>query len=364
MCAEQPVVIPGEDPLVILNKINLYITQQGCETEAECDAARYAAIHFVRWDRCHNSDVAAESRGVDGVASGFNGQQAERLGDLIVELATSPAATIRALSSFSFGLLHVLEQLAILEGQLQVTRSLHPGQRLDLIHLCGCTPSDLFTSETVKYINVAYLSGLHGPGKISAHDAALIFQNDQPLDVGPEEFERRLGIWLRELVEPREGQARLRELVADLKAELQERLKEVIAREDEDRRKAVEAAKVSVNHECMLRQRYMRENGRAWQAGLDLIHKLRLARLKHPVEPAEAAPEAAPTPPPAGTEAPHRTEAAAPEVAGGQGANGEPRAYSFGDMPISRPDGGPIGQPDVNEAPRRPGFGDFLPQRE
>jgi hypothetical protein len=377
MCAEQPLVMPGENPDLLINKINRYVTQHGAETEAECDAAEYAAINYVRWKRCHKSDVAAESRVVDGVAQGFNAQQAQKLDDLILELATSPAATIGALTKFSFGLLYMIEQLAILEDQLRVTRSLHPGQRLDLIHLCGCRPSDLFTSEIIKEINISYLSGLHGPGKLSAEEAALIFQNDRPLEVGPEEFQRRLGAWLRELVDSREGQARLREIVADLKAGLQEQLKEVIAREDDDRAKAVEAAKVSVNHECMLRMRYMRESGRAWQAGLDLVHQLRLARLKHPVEaaaapaeatappePASAAPEAAPTPPPAGTETAHRTEAAAPEVAGNHGGNGEPRAYSFVDIAISRPDGAVAGQPTMNETPDRPGFGDLLHQRE
>jgi hypothetical protein len=302
------------------------------------------------------------------VANGFHARQSERLHDLILKLATSPAATINELMSFSFGLLYQIEQVEILEYQLRVTRSLHPGQRLDLIHLCGCRPCDLFTNRTINEINIYYLSGLYGPGKLSALDAALIFQNDRPEDVGPEEFARRLKGWLPEMLDTREGQARLRELLADLKAELRERLAQVIESEDVDRARAVEAAKVSVNHECMLRLRYMRESGRAWEAGLNMVHQLRLARLKRPVElagsRAAAAPEAGSARSAEGAEAAHRTEAAAPEVAGGHGGNGEPRAYSFVDIASGRTDGGPAGQSGLDEAPCRPGFGDFRPARE
>jgi hypothetical protein len=117
----------------------------------------------------------------------------------------------------------------------------------------------------------------------------------------------------------------------------------------------------------------MSESRRGWKAGLDQLHQMRSIRLKEQGESGDSGTrshrpsgsQAEPSAPsePAG-EAAHRTEAAAPEVAGCQGGNGEPGGDSFVDFAISRPDGGLDVQASVNQEPNRPGFGDFLPQRE
>jgi hypothetical protein len=388
MCTTVPVAMPGEDPNVLERKINRYITQHGAETEAECDAAELAALCYVRFKRCHGADLAAETQVVSDVAGGFDTQQVQRLAELLPNLATAPAATMAELATFSFGLLHALEQVGLLEAHLQSSPSFHPGQRDTFIHLCGCRPSELFTSEVVKDIDVNYLSGLHGRGKLTAEDLALIFQNDRPeQEIGPEEFVRRLKGWLPELVDQRDGRARLKELVAALKADLGEALAAVLEREKADRERAIEAAKVSVNHQCMLRLRYMSESRRGWKAGLDQLHQMRSIRLKEqaesgesgtrsggpsgsqaepsaPSEPAAAAPEAGKRPPEPAEEVAQRTEAAAPQVDGGHRGKGEPQAYSFVDIAIGRPDGGSAGQGEVNEVQGGPGFDEFLSRRE
>jgi hypothetical protein len=89
---------------------------------------------------------------------------------------------------------------------------------------------------------------LHGPGKITADQAAEILENDRPADMGPEEFARRLGEWLSELVDARQSHALLKESLARVKAGLLAWREVVAEREAEDRERAIEAATVSINH--------------------------------------------------------------------------------------------------------------------
>jgi hypothetical protein len=339
--------MPGEDPEAVQNKLNNYITEQGADTEAERDALEVSVVNYFRFKRVNRADVAAETRVVNNVQNNFEDRQCLRCADLVTNLAASPAATIIHLRSFTHGISWILGQIDLLEEHLRTSRSFHPSQRVIAIHICGRNPKDLFTDSLVRQWNLDYLSGLHGPGKITAAQAAELLQADRPADMDPGEFERRLAGWLNDLVDIPEGQALLQASLAEARAELLRRYEEVEQREAIDLALAVDAAMVSVNDECMKRLRYRRESERGQQAGMRLFLQLQRTRLMNPglvggtsaepaataaTTPAEGPPAAAPETPAAASETVHRTEAAATQVDGGTRSNDKgPRTP--GDLP-------------------------------
>jgi hypothetical protein len=175
-------------------------------------------------------------------------------------------------------------------------------------------------------LNIDYLSGLHGPGKLTPAQAATLFWQDRPADMDPGEFERRLGGWLDDLVSIPEGHALLKQSLAEVKADLRRRFEVVEEREAIDLDLATEEAMVSVNADCMKRLRYRRESERGQQAGMRQLHQLQLMRLKHGealgATSAAAGPqEAPPSPSAAAEEAGHRTQAAATQAGSGASSN-------------------------------------------
>jgi hypothetical protein len=335
-CCELPVVMPGENAEEVQNKVDIYITEQGAQTQAERDAIELSVLNYFRVKRCHNADIAAETRVVNKVQDNFEDRQCLRCADLVGNLALSPAATIIELRSFTHGISWLSGQIELLEEHLQTSCSFHPSQRVLLIHLLGRRLQDLFTDQVIEQLNIYYLYGLHGPGKLTPAQAASLFWQDRPADMDPGEFERRLGGWLDELVSIPEGHALLKESLAEVKADLLRRLTVVEEREAIDLDLATEEAMVSVNADCMMRLRYRRESERGQQAGMRQLHQLQLMRLKYGealgttvvampagAGPAAAAgaPEAGPSPPAAAEEVVHRTEAAAAQAAGGASSN-------------------------------------------
>jgi hypothetical protein len=334
--------MPGESAEEVQNKVDIYITELGAQTQAERDAIELSVLNYFRVKRVHNADIAAETRVVNDVRDNFEDRQCTRLADLVADLAASPAATIIQMRSFTHGIDWLLGQIELLEEHLQTSYSFHPSQRMLIIHICGRNLQDLFTDPVVKQWDIDYLSGLHGPGKLTAAQAASLFWLDRPADMDPGEFERRLGGWLGELVSIPEGQALLKQSLAEVKAELQNRLAVVEEREAIDLDLAVEEAMVSVNADCMKRLRYRRESERGQQAGMRQLHQLQLMRLKHGealgatiaevptragAAPAREPSDAAPSTSAAAGEAGHRTEAAATQAEGGASSNDQaPRA--------------------------------------
>jgi len=298
----------------------------------------------------------------------------------------APAATIIQLRSFSHGIHYLLNQIELLEEQLQTTCSFHPSQRGLAIRLSARKPENLFTDPIVRQWNIHYLSGLHGPGKITAAQAAALLWQDRPADMDPGEFERRLGGWLDELDGIKEGQALFREDLAEVKERLRERLEVVEQREEIDRALAVQQAMVSVNAECMKYLRYQRECERGTQAALRLVHQLQRMRLNYgdqlggPIDDEEPDPiptgEASDSGPqpgvatggesaaPGAEEAVYRNEAGATQVAGSSGGNNEPRTFSSVNLTIGRSDAGPERKTDNVALRFRPGPGGYEVLRE
>jgi hypothetical protein len=348
--------MPGENVEEVQNKIDRYITQLGAETEAEQDACELAVMNYVRAKRANAADVAAGMRVVNAVLDGFEDRQCLRCDALVANLPVSPAATIIQLRSFTHGIHYLLSQIELLEEQLQTACSFHPSQRALAIRLSGRKPENLFTDPIVRQWNIHYLSGLHGPGKITAAEAAALFWQDRPADMDPGEFERRLCGWLGDLDDIKRGQALLREDLAEVKERLLERLEVVRQREEIDQALAVQQAKVSVNTECMKYSRYRLESERGSQAALRMLHQLQRMRHNHGEQLGATVEEPEPGPTggecrsdpaaaaggedpsqPAG-EAVCRNEAGATQVAGGSTGSSERRTFSFVNSTVGRPE--------------------------
>jgi hypothetical protein len=266
-----------------------------------------------------------------------------------------------------------LNQIELLEEQLKASCSFHPSQRVLAIRISGREPENLFTDPVVKQWNIHYLSGLHGPGKISAADAAVLLSQDRPADVDPGEFERRLGGWLKDLADIKAGQALLREDLAEVKQRLKERLEVVLMREEIDQALAVKQAMVSVDAECMKYHRYRLESERGRQAELRLLHQLQRMRLNYgeqlgatveQPEPAAAGGDSGPEPGSAagvespaqpGEEAVSRNEAGATQVAGGPAGSGESGPVTVVNFTVGRPVPTSDRKADRSTRPRRGG---------
>jgi hypothetical protein len=367
--------MPGENQEEVQNKIDRYITEQGAQTEAEQDACELAVMNYVRAKRANAADVAAGTRVVNEVLNGFEDRQCLRCDELAANLPSSRAATIIQLRTFSHGIHYLLNQVTLLEEQLQTTCSFHPSQRALAIRLSDRRSEHMFTNEVVRQWNIHYLSGLHGPGKITAAQAAELLGQDRPADMDPGEFERRLGDWLDDLEDIKQGQALLREDLAEVKERLLERLEVVQVREEIDQALALQQAMVSVNAECMKYHRYRLESERGSQAALRTLHQLQRMRLNHGEQLGAAVEESEPAPtggdsrpettveatgqPPSqpGGEAVHGNEADAPQVAGGPADRSKPGAFSNVKFTIGRPDAKSEPKPDGSAGPDRVGPG-------
>jgi hypothetical protein len=202
----------------------------------------------------------------------------------------------------------------------------------------------------------------------------------------PGEFERRLGGWLQNLDSIEEGQALLKQGLADARRDLLERLKVVETREAIDKALAVQQAMQSVNAECMKYLRYRRECERGTQAAMRLLHQLQRMRLNYGDElgttiddeepgtvPTGDARDSGPSPgvatgvespAPAAEEAVYRSEAGATQVAGGAGSNNEPRTVSTVDFTIGRSEVAPQRKTDHVVLRFRPGPGGYEVLRE
>jgi hypothetical protein len=344
-CSELPIVMPGEDPQALQDRLDLYITELGARTQAERDALEVSVLNYHRFKRADRADTAAETRVVEDVKNNFDDRQLTRLDELVANLAASPVATILELRRSTSGITWCLEQLEQLDQHLETHPALHPWQLLLAIYLSARRPQNLFIDDIVMKWNLRNLSAQYGPGKLSAASAAAFLHKERPEGMTRAVFENRVGERLGEMVSVEEGQTFLLDSLDELRAGLLRRFNEVKERERIDQERAVEEAAVSVNADCMKRLRYRRETQRAQESAMRLFHQLKAMRLKHgeePVEPAgedtdpaAAEPAAAPSACEPGPEAVYRTEAAATQVSDGIGSNDDDFSNAGGSEPAT-----------------------------
>jgi hypothetical protein len=361
MCAMTDIVLPGEDAAGAEQKRQNYINELGATGEAEVDQATLAAAHLIRGIRCLKADAAAEGGGVDDIPRQRGLERELETLRLIDLLDTEPAAALLQLREISNGLTWLLGQIKLLDDSLLNRTSLHPSQRLMALKICGRRPQDMFVDTLILTFDLDVISGCHADAaRLTDGELACILQADRPPDVPPGEFQRRLADVRHWLTSPAEAQKAQRDVLAEYRQKLLTQLQVVSLREELGDLRAANQARVSASKECMLRLRYLRESDRGCQGALRELRRLQEWRLKHGAEldiqtpacaPGPAIGNAADTAPETGAEtlpaeAPNgpdqtvsRTEAAAPEVAGGSSSCNEffeddGTARRSGDSPI------------------------------
>jgi hypothetical protein len=328
MASTTPFVLEGEeDEAEIQAKIDRYIIELGAVTEAERDQAELAVHAFFRVRRVRRADRAAEARVKNRVKNLDDEDEGLVLNDIVAGLKADPVATIFRLRGSSLGIHWILNQVVLLEEYLHNRYSFHPSERVRAIQLCGRRPQDLFHDPVVLRWDLVYLSGLHGPGQITAQQAAVILWDDRPEGMPLDEFERRLGELLPQLDDRAQGRTFLLEMLQGMKDGLLERLAVIEQREQIDGPLEIREAEVSANADCMRRLRYQRENERARQGALRELRALQEMRLKYQGVLGEPVAEASPTDgfedvpaPAAGPATVSRTEAGATQVEASQEA--------------------------------------------
>ena len=195
----QELILPGEDPQELDDRIDLWIEELRPGTDAE----RYEVVNAVhatwRQDRSRRSEAAALSTLVEQAHEGFDDRKAAEAQGFVALLELDPAAALRGLRNSSCGLSWLISQFTLLEVQLRTFLGLELSQRERAIRLCGKRPCDLFEDSGVWLWDRAHLGALAADGAMTAERAAQILQGDRPEGMHPVEFERRLGGLIRDL---------------------------------------------------------------------------------------------------------------------------------------------------------------------
>ena len=248
-------VIPGESAEELEGRLVRWRAQLGATTEPQQFLADLATHAGWIIERIRRSAAAASTKAVTALVEGAVERDAAAVRVLAPRLAEGPEV-VAELRASPAGVRLLLERLDSLEKHLAVetNTSLDLSQKRLLIHLHQCRCDELLTCQVTKAINIAYLSGLHGRGALSAAGMAELLSPDRPAHVTPGELERAMEGWLPELKSVAEGHAALKELVAKLRAVLTERLELVSFRFERDL--ALEAEKVKTTSEVPNRHRY------------------------------------------------------------------------------------------------------------
>jgi hypothetical protein len=279
-CSATDLVMGDESSIDIQAKVDLYCVQHGAVTEAEKDMARAAAFSMVKYYRCEKADAAAIRR----EAARVREQHQERLnaqlqGILAAGPGTNPVLYYLSLYNLSQGVLWLTAQIDALEKSLKRIHRLEASQRELLLILLGRNHKDL-NDNVVTRVNRAYLSSIHGPGKLTVDEACSLLQNDLPDDMWENEFRVRIQNLLSDLTDKAEGKAQLLQLLGEARQPLTARLAVLIERERLDLEQAVEEAKVPVDKDGMNRARYAREHLRQAKTTLTQLSKMVKERLE------------------------------------------------------------------------------------
>jgi hypothetical protein len=303
MTAKTVFFLPGEDPDAYYRTVDSWIAERGAVGDAECALLGLAVYNLLKIERTANATGAAGTEIIENLANSEHDRVAAQVHTLTSQLPEEPAPTIDALRQTSQGCVYLLNQWELMKQWLAVHNSFEFSQRRHVLALCGWRPTDLFRDARILRFDRDYVAALHGPGKITAADAAEIFMNDRPEEMGPEEFERRLEALVRDLPAAGEGRARLRKLVAERIAELTERIELLGLREERALEIKAGKAEADTSADGQTRERYHAMASRGLGAAIRQFLALKADRLKHGDDDESDRPqgeEAAPTTPDAG----------------------------------------------------------------
>ena len=225
--------------------------------------------------RCRSAEANAVAGAIDRIDDGFDDRAAADVRDAVEALARDSEGAIRQLRNSTHGCDWLLGQWALISARLETHRSLEWSQRDYAIRLAGHRPADLFRNSAVMDWTRAYLGGLRGTGGFTSDEAANVLQKDVPEGMDAYEFERRLESVVRETPSIVEGHALLKGLIAAEVADLTERRELIGLREERDRARAIEVAKVDLGADGVKRTRYEAMSVRSLQSALRELRRCR-----------------------------------------------------------------------------------------
>jgi hypothetical protein len=281
MTAKTVFFLPGEDPDAYYRTVDSWIAERGAVGDAECALLGLAVYNLLKIERVANATGAAGTETIENLANSEHDRVAAEVHTLKSQLLEEPARTIDALRQTSQGSFYLLNQWELMKQWLAVHNSFEFSQRRHVLALCGWRPADLFQDARILQFDRQYVAALHGPGKLTAADAARIFVYDRPQDMGPEEFERRLESLVRDLPAAGEGRALLRRFVDERFAELTERIELLGLREERALEIKAGKAEADTSADGQTRERYHAMASRGLGAAIRQFLTLRADRRKH-----------------------------------------------------------------------------------
>jgi hypothetical protein len=280
MTAKTVFFLPGEDPDAYYRTVDSWIAERGAVGDAECALLGLAVYNLLKIERTANATGAAGTEIIENLANAEHDRVQAEVHTLKSQLPEEPARTVDALRQTSQGCFYLLNQWELIKEWLAVHNSFEFSQRRHVLALCGWRPADLFRDARILQFDRQYLTALHGPGKLTAADAARIFIYDHLDDMGPEEFERRLESVVRDLPAAGEGRALLRKFVDERIAELTERIELLGLREERALEIKAGKAEADTSADGQTRERYHAMASRGLGAAIRQFLALKAERRK------------------------------------------------------------------------------------
>jgi hypothetical protein len=277
-CYAQELILPGENPEELQERLTLWEIQLRAVTDPERYEVKNAVHASWRHDRMRRAETIALTEMVDKTEETFYDQKEQEARDLVARLPVSPGDCAQGLRNSTAGLTWMIGQIEIIAQAVTAHRVLMPSHRIHLIHLSGKRPVDMFTSTVVAEWDVLYLAVAAGQLRDPVQDAVLELAADRPPAMDCFEFKVRIEQTARRLPPADEAYAQLQQKLAAMRDELTERRELVALREERDLARAIEKAKVDAGPEGAKRQRVENSMDRLRRGSLKELRALQKSR--------------------------------------------------------------------------------------
>jgi hypothetical protein len=277
-CYAEELILPGEDPEELQERLTLWEIQLRAVTEPERYEVKNAVHATWRHDRMRRAEAIALTEMVVKTGETFYDQKEQEARDLVARLPESPGDCIQGLRNSTAGLTWMIGQIEIIAQAVTAHRVLMPSHRIHLIHLSGKRPVDMFTCSIVAEWDVLYLAVAAGQHRDPVQDAVLELAADRPPAMDSFEFKFRIEETARRLPPAEEAYEQLQQKLAAMREELTERRELVALREERDLARAIEKAKVDAGPEGAKRQRVENSMDRLRRGSLKELRALQKSR--------------------------------------------------------------------------------------
>src|SRR5262249_39504373 len=236
-------VVRGERAEDLQRRCDVWTVQLGAVTEPEQYEVLNAVHSSWRHDRLRRLGTVALNERIDTTIDGFGARKAKEVADLVERLPEAPAEVIHQLRMSTAGLNWMLSEVGFLSSRLELDSYFDVSARVRAIHLCGKRPVDLFDDPAVWFWDRLHLAFIADDETPWSELAVKTLAAEQPQNMSPADFERRLELLAANLPNREEAHARLLQKLTAMSAELTERLELIGLKEERELAAAVEKAK-------------------------------------------------------------------------------------------------------------------------